>query len=106
MTFRHPDRYKRLLGMPGWIGYGAREEGERLVVSVGKLREEARRERCGKRSFRVHQRRRWRQVRHMGLGGKGVYLELSPSRYWCSRCGRVFTEEQEEIRYQPSLWIK
>ena len=42
----------------------------------------------------------------MAVAGEGVYLELSPRRYWCSRCGRVFTGGEEEIRHQHSLWIK
>jgi len=89
---------KRLLGIQGWIVYQVREEADRTVVRVGRPKKGARCERCGGLSFAVHQRMRWRQVWHMAVGGRKVYLEIRARRYWCRNCQRAFTEGCKEIR--------
>jgi transposase len=86
-----------LLGIQGWIVYGVREEADRVLVRVGRPRKRARCERCREVSLRVHQRMKWRRVWHMGIEGKGVYLEIRPRRYWCARCQRAFSESYEQI---------
>ena len=88
---------KSLWGIQGWIVYQVREEPERIVVKVGKPRKGARCPNCGAMSLRVHQRMGWRQVWHMAVAGRGLYLEFRPRRFWCSECRRAFTETYEEI---------
>lgn len=77
---------------------GVRDEGERVVVRVGKLRRGARCARCGTQSRGVHQRMRWRRVWHLAVAGQEGSLECRPRWYWCGPCQRPFTEAYEEIR--------
>ncbi len=88
---------KGLLRIQGWIVYEVKEEADRVVVRVGRPRKGACCERCGQRSLRVHQRMRWREVWHMAVAGKAVYLKMRPRRYWCRGCGRAFIESYEEV---------
>lgn len=94
----HAARYQGLLGVHGWMVSGVRDEGERVVVRVGKLRRGARCARCGTQSRGVHQRMRWRRVWHLAVAGQEGSLECRPRRYWCGPCQRPFTEAYEEIR--------
>jgi len=41
---------------------------------------------------------RWREVWHLTVEGRPIYLEFRPRRYWCGGCKRVFTEGFEEMR--------
>lgn len=68
------------------------ESPQVLEVAVEYESEEATCRRCGRLTWRVHQRRKQRK-RDLAIWGKPVWLYIWKRRFRCRPCGYVFTED-------------
>lgn len=80
------------LGLPGMRVLEAAESDKRLDLAVEYASEEAVCPRCGRSTWRVHQRRKQRK-KDLDHWGKPVWIYLWKRRFRCRPCRYVFTEE-------------
>lgn len=80
------------LGLDGLRVLESAESSDRLEIAAEYASEEASCPRCGRSTWRVHQRRKQRK-RDLELWGKPVWLYLWKRRFRCRPCRYVFTED-------------
>ena len=82
----------QLLNLPEVVVKSSLQEGQVLILSVGKKEKSALCPHCGQKSEQLHQNQRC-LVKDLPMGDKEVILNVNRQRFKCKKCRKTFNEK-------------